>query len=179
MKFASSVLLCAATIFALSSDVAVATEKTRQRKAKEVNNLKSVNGEERTILKDDEAYWSRILEDEGSFSIEPTAAPTPGPTPAPTPRPTPGPSPGPTPRPTPSPTPQPSPGPTGVACQVDVSCEQRRRWLPLLQFDHCELTKPAYCIFRSASRALIAAGLTAPSFQLQMANVLLPMEVLI
>lgn len=70
------------------------------------------------LFQDDEAFWSRFVNQVSSSSL--TAAPTPEPSPGPTPKPTPQPSPGPTPEPTPAPTPAPSDAPTDF-CETDVS----------------------------------------------------------
>ena len=114
MKFSSSIFYAAAG-FALSSgnSAAVAVAAAEVQK-----DGKQEQKQSNTILQEDGAYWSRILEDSFSFSVLP---PSTAPSDVPSSGPTAAPTPGPTPDPTPGPTPGPSPGPTGIACQVDVS----------------------------------------------------------
>ena len=75
-----------------------------------------------------DGYWTRLVQEIGSLTPEPTPPPTPEPTPPPTPEPTPPP----TPEPTPGPTPEPSPAPTEPGqCLVDVSATRRNSHLAL------------------------------------------------
>jgi hypothetical protein len=94
---------------------------------------RNVDGAQRDLLQDDNAFWSRFVDEVVSSSLAPAPAPTPDPAPGPTPMPTlfpttppvldptPPPTPTPTEAPTPGPTQPPTPSPTEIPTDICIT----------------------------------------------------------